>query len=268
MAPGNRDEPLLNPQAFAGRVALISGVSRRKGIGFAIARRLASQGADLFLHAYSAYDAGQPWGAEQGGVARLAEELRGAGKRVEYQESDLAAPDAPRDLMRAALQTFSRVDILIVNHAHSTMGSLEELTAGQIDRHLAVNVRATLLLLQAFAAQCRADGRGRVVLLTSGQHVAPMPAELAYVAGKGALHQLTLTLAAHLAKHRITVNTVNPGATDTGYASSKLYEQVQALEPQGRWGEPDDAARLIAWLVSDEAQWVTGQVINSTGGGP
>jgi 3-oxoacyl-[acyl-carrier protein] reductase len=268
MAPGNRDEPLLNPQAFAGRVALITGVSRRKGIGFAIARRLASQGADLFLHAYPAYDAGQPWGAEQGGGAKLAGELRGADKRVEYQESDLAAPEAPHRLMEAAARAFGRVDILIVNHAHSTMGSLEETTADHIDRHFAVNVRASLLLVQAFAVQCRADGHGRVVLLTSGQHLAPMPAELAYVASKGALHQLTLSLAAHLAKQRITVNAVNPGATDTGYASSKLYEEVQALEPQGRWGEPDDAARLIAWLVSDEAQWVTGQVINSTGGGP
>jgi 3-oxoacyl-[acyl-carrier protein] reductase len=64
------------------------------------------------------------------------------------------------------------------------------------------------------------------------------------------------------------VNTVNPGATDTGYASPALYREVLALEPQGRWGEPADAARIIGWLVTDEAQWITGEVINSTGGGP
>ena len=106
------------------------------------------------------------------------------------------------------------------------------------------------------------------MLLTSGQHVAPMPGELAYAASKGALHQITRSLSAHLAPRRITVNAVNPGATDTGYAPSPLYREVLALEPQGRWGDPADAARIIGWLVTDDAQWITGEVINSTGGGP
>ena len=248
-------------------MALITGVSRRKGIGFGIARRLALLGADLFLQSYSAYDAQQPWGAEPGGMAPLLAELRSLGKRVEHQELDLADPDAPRQLMNAAVRVFGRVDIVVVNHAHGASGSLEELTAEEIDRHLRVNVRAGLLLVQAFAEQHKGRG-GRIILLTSGQHLAPMPSELAYAASKGALHQLTLSLSAHLAGRGITVNTVNPGATDTGYASPQFYEAVRALEPQGRWGDPDDAARLIAWLVTDEAQWVTGQVINSTGGGP
>lgn len=76
------------------------------------------------------------------------------------------------------------------------------------------------------------------------------------------------SLAAHLAPRRITVNTINPGATDTGYATPDLCAAVCAQEPMGRWGEPDDAARLIAWLATDDARWITGQVINSTGGGP
>jgi 3-oxoacyl-[acyl-carrier protein] reductase len=95
-----------------------------------------------------------------------------------------------------------------------------------------------------------------------------MPDELAYIASKGALHPLVTSLSAHLAPRRITVNAVNPGATDTGYASPELYAQVLSQEPMGRWGQPDDAARLIAWLCTDEARWITGQVINSTGGGP
>lgn len=113
------------------------------------------------------------------------------------------------------------------------------------------------------------DGRpgGRVILLTSGQHLNPMPGELAYVASKGALHQLTLSLSAHLISRGITVNTVNPGATDTGYASAELYESIRIAHPQGRWGQPENAARLIGWLATDEAQWITGQVINSTGDG-
>ena len=86
-----------------------------------------------------------------------------------------------------------------------------------------------------------------------------MPGELAYAASKGALHQLTASLAAHLAPRGITVNTVNPGATDTGYATEALYQAVIDREPLGRWGRPEDAARLIGWLAADEARWVTGQ---------
>jgi 3-oxoacyl-[acyl-carrier protein] reductase len=104
--------------------------------------------------------------------------------------------------------------------------------------------------------------------MTSGQHLEAMPEEIAYVASKGALHQLTKSLSRDLVRRGITVNAVNPGATDTGYATPELYREVLKQEPQGRWGQPEDAARLIGWLVSDDAAWITGEVINSTGGGP
>jgi 3-oxoacyl-[acyl-carrier protein] reductase len=257
---------------LSGRVALITGCSRRIGIGAAIAHRLGALGADLLIHAYSAYDAEQPWGSNPEDAPTLLEELRQYGIRVRRLEANFMEADAPRRLMEQAVQHFGHIDILIANHTYSTMGALEDLTAVEIDRHLHVNVRATMLLLQAFAAQHdnRPGARpgGRIVMLTSGQHLAPMPAELAYIASKGALHPLCTSLAAHLAPRGITVNIVNPGATDTGYADAELYETVRALEPQGRWGEPDDAARLIAWLCTDDARWITGQVINSTGGGP
>jgi 3-oxoacyl-[acyl-carrier protein] reductase len=260
--------PSMQLSPLETRVALITGVSRRVGIGFAIADRLAAFGADLFVQSFSPYDASQPWGAEPSGVEALVSELRGHAKRVEHLSADLSEADAPARLVAAARRCFGHIDILVVNHAHSTMGALEDLRADDIDRHLQVNVRAALLLIREFAAQH--DGRpgGRVILLTSGQHLSPMPGELAYVASKGALHQLTLSLSAHLAAREMTVDTINPGATDTGYASPDLYEEVVQLEPQRRWGQPDDAARLIAWLATDDAAWITGQIINSTGGGP
>jgi 3-oxoacyl-[acyl-carrier protein] reductase len=257
-----------NQKPLAGRVALVTGCSRRNGIGFAIATRLAELGADLFIHAYRPFDAAQSWGSDPPGTAALLTDLGQSGRRVEHLELDFMAADAPQTLMNAAVQAYQHVDILVANHAYSTMGALEEVTASEIDRHLQVNVRATLLLVKAFAAQHDDRPGGRVVFMTSGQHRSPMVGELAYIASKGALHPLGLSLAAYLAPRGITVNLVNPGATDTGYASPALYEAVLAMEPQGRWGQPTDAARLIGWLCTDDAHWITGQVINSTGGGP
>ncbi len=257
-----------HPPDLAGRVAVVTGVSRRKGIGFATASRLAALGADLFLHSFAPFDAAQSWGADGEGMAPLLADLREMGGRVETMEADFADPDAPRAVMAVAVQAFSHVDILVANHAYSTLGALEELTAAEIDAHLQINVRGSLLLAQSFAAQHDGRDGGRVILMTSGQHLTSMAGELAYVASKGALHQLTASLAAHLAPRGITVNTINPGATDTGYADETLRQAIIAAEPMGRWGRPEDAARLISWLASGDACWVTGQIINSTGGGP
>src|SRR5918911_3331135 len=178
---------------LAGRGALVTEVSRRIGIGYAIASRLEELGAAVFRHGWSAHDEAQPWGAEP---------------RVEHFDADLADPDAPAEVMAAARETLGHVDVLVANHARSGLGRLDELTAAELDGFLAVNVRATLLLVKELALQH--DGRpgGRVVLLTSGQHLAGMPREVAYAVSKGAVHQATATLAAHLMPRGITVNAV------------------------------------------------------------
>lgn len=106
----------------------------------------------------------------------MAEELRGHGGRVEYLEADFADPDAPAQVVSAAVDVFGHVDILVANHAYSTMSALEELTADHIDTHLQVNVRGSLLLVKTFAAQHDGRSGGRVILMTSGQHLEPMPA--------------------------------------------------------------------------------------------
>jgi 3-oxoacyl-[acyl-carrier protein] reductase len=154
------------------------------------------------------------------------------------------------------------LDTLVVNHALSEEGALGELTAHQLDRHFAVNVRAALLLVQEFAARFEGE-TGSVVILTSGAHLGPMSTEVAYAVSKGALAVAVPTVAEALAERRIRVNAVNPGPTNTGYLDGI---DAGARSPFGRWGEPDDVARLVAWLCGDDGRWVTGQVIDSEGG--
>jgi 3-oxoacyl-[acyl-carrier protein] reductase len=265
------DQLRRDPFPLRGRVAVVTGVSRRAGIGYAIARRLAALGASLFLHQYVPHDRDQPWGADPGGseavVAGVADARAGGQATVAVMDSDLTEPDAPARLIEAARQAHGHLDILVCNHARSGGdGPLGALTAAMLDAHWAVNTRSVILLTQAFAAQH--DGRpgGRVVFMTSGQDLGPMTPEVAYAASKGALASITRTLAEQLAGQAITLNTVNPGPVDTGYAPPEAHEAVRRHFPQYRWGAPDDPARLIAWLVTDEAAWITGQVINSEGG--
>jgi 3-oxoacyl-[acyl-carrier protein] reductase len=264
----------------------VTGVSRRAGIGYAVARRLRELGADVVVHGFEPHDgeavktasraprgrspqegmphdAGQPWGADPAGVAALAAEV-GAAAHVECDFEDRAAPAA---CVAAAADAVGHVDVLVANHAMSCDQDLEQLEAPAIDATLAVNVRATLLLVQAYAAR-HDDARagGRVILFTSGQHLEPMARELPYAASKGALHGLTASLAAHLAPRGVLVNALNPGPTDTGWATPELTRHELRRLPLGRWGSPEDAARIVGWLATDEAAWVTGQVLNSDGG--
>ena len=259
---------------LAGRVAMVTGVSRRVGIGMAVARRLAGLGADLFVTSWTAHDREQPWGADPGGIEAVLAELRAGPTasgdlvvgRVEHLEADFLDPEAPDQVMAAAVQAFGHVDVLVCNHARSSGGGLGQLTAAELDASFAVNTRAVLLLVQAFAAQHAGRPGGRVVLFTSGQQLGPMTGELAYATSKAALVGITASLADALADRGITVNTVNPGPTDTDYVDQATRERVATRFPAGRWGAPDDAARLVAWLCTDDAAWVTGQVINSEGG--
>jgi len=201
---------IMQPQPLAGRSALVTGVTRRSGIGFAVASRLAQMGARVCIHSWLPGDTVRTDESEPGGMAALLDALRAHGEPVAHVAADLGLPDAPGGVVAAATDAIGPLDILVANHTHHEgPQTLEDLTAAQIDRHLAVNVRGTLLLVQAWAGS-HDDARpgGRVVLFTSGQHRGPMPQELAYVASKGALHQLTASLAAHLAPRRITVNTI------------------------------------------------------------
>lgn len=251
------------PGPLAGRVALVTGASRRSAIGAAIVRRLVSDGAAVLVHSWAAADGDR---ADPGGAEQLVAELRAAGGDLTHVSVDLADPTTPARLVDLALETFGRLDIVIANHARAVRQSLEELTAAELDLTYAINTRSTLLLVQRFAEQFHAGTGGRVVVFTSGQYHGVMPAELPYIASKAALRELTPTLAAHLIQRGITVNCVNPGPNDTGHGDADGWAWIAERNPGGRASTPSDAARLVGWLVSDEAAWVTGQVIASDGG--
>lgn len=249
-----------------GRVALVTGASRRRGIGVALVRRLLRDGARVLAQSWSEYDEEQRYGADRGGPGAVLDELGSGADRLRHVALDLADPEAPGRLVEQTVAAFGAIDILVVNHTRGPLQSLSAMTAAELDRTWAVNTRAALLLVQAFAAAHDDRRPGRVVLFTSGQHLAPMGSDIPYAATKGALHQVTCTLSDVLGDRGITVNAVNPGPTDTGWAPPELHRHFEGAFPRGRWGAPDDAARLVAWLVSDEAAWITGQVIDSEGG--
>ncbi|MFJ4821116.1 SDR family oxidoreductase [Streptomyces sp. NPDC088801] len=265
------DELRRDPLPLRGRTALVTGASRRGGIGHAVARRLAAHGASVYLHHHLPHDAGRPWGADrpEDVLASVRAAAGDPGARIVAGPGDLADPDVPAELVtRAAEALGGRLDILVANQAQSGFdGSLDEIGAEMLDRHWAVDTRAVLLLIQAHARLRPPGPGGRVVMMTSGQDIAGgMPGEIAYALQKGALASITRSLSTTLVEQGITVNTVNPGPVDTDYLTGEDYEAVAARFPSGRWGMPDDPARLIAWLATDEAGWITGEVISSEGG--
>lgn len=248
------------------KIAIITGVSRLKGIGAAICKELAETGYHIFFTYWTEYDKEMPWSIKLDEPSKLKEELMQRGVKVSSMELDLTEEDAPERLLINVVEKLGYPDILINNAAYSTNNDFSNLTAEELDKHYKVNVRATTLLSSLFAQRFDKKSGGRIVNITSGQFQGPMPGELAYATTKGAVDALTITLAAELAPLGITVNAINPGPTDTGWMTKEIKTQLKPMFPFGRIGEPKDAAKIIKFLVSDEADWITGQVIHSEGG--
>ncbi|MBB5833098.1 3-oxoacyl-[acyl-carrier protein] reductase [Brachybacterium aquaticum] len=251
------------------RTALITGVGRRQGIGAAIARGLAEDGFDLALSFHADYDR-RVLGAEAD-VDLLAEELRAGGRQVVLLPGDVADPAVPGRLVETATQELGRLGALVTCHCESVDSSLLDTTVESFDRHYAVNVRATWLLLKAFAKQLplvAADGGpdsapgGAMIALTSDHTVHNLP----YGSTKAALDRLVLAGTHELADRGLRTNVVNPGPIDTGWMDDTTRKALAAATPGGRLGTTDTVADLVRFLLSEQGAWIRGQLLHSNGG--
>ena len=245
-----------------GRAVLVTGTSRARGIGATIAQRLADDGWDVGLTWWLPADTGVPWAGEPDEPRRLVEALRTAGARVAWHEADLADREAPARVFDAIEEALGPVSALVNSHAISLPGTVLDTTAQDFDRHVAVNARATLLLLRELASRLPAGMPGRVVSLTSDA----IHGEVAYGASKAALDRITVAAARELGPLGITVNAVNPGPIDTGWMTTDVRSRLLADTALGRLGSPADTADLVSFLCSEAGGWISGQVLHSNGG--
>lgn len=248
------------------KIAIVTGASRLKGIGASICNMLADNKIDVFFTYWTPYDKKMPWGVEEDEPLRLQHQLQNKGVRCECAEIDLTDTSSINHLLDIVHSQLGEPSVLINNATYSTTTDYKTLNAKELDEHYAVNLRATALLSVDFIRRFKQGTGGRIINLTSGQSLGPMPDELAYAATKGAIDALTLSLSPEAGKKGITVNAVDPGPTDTGWMTGELKDYLSSRFPSGRVGVPKDVTYLIKFLVSEEGEWVNGQIIHSNGG--
>lgn len=249
----------MSHKNLIGKVAVVTGAS--KGIGAAIAKELAARGASVVVnYASSEADAGKV----------VAEISAAGGKAVAVKGSVSQQADMDR-LFDAAKLAYGKVDILVNNAGVYAFGALEELTVEGIRSMFDTNVTGLLLASKAALGHFPAVG-GSIINVGSVVGEMPPAGASVYSGTKGAVNTITRSLAKELGPRKIRVNAVNPGMTLTeglktaGMASGDFADMMIGATPLGRMGEPTDIARVVAYLASDEAGWVTGSLIDAAGG--
>ncbi|MFZ2055249.1 MAG: SDR family oxidoreductase [Candidatus Aminicenantales bacterium] len=254
------------------KTALVTGANT--GIGRATALAFAEQGTNVVVHYLGRKgEVEEPFQAEYafGGKERageLADQIKGLGVKAVIAEANLMLPESIPGLFAEAERAFGQVDILVNNAAHCEMpDNIFSATAPNIERHFAVNTRAGVLLISEFVKRHKRRGGtwGRIINLSTDAAQA-FATQISYGASKAAIEAYTRSIAWEVGPLGVTVNTVAPGPVQTGWMSAELVEKVLPEIPLGRVGTPEDIADVIVFLASDQARWLTGQVIKVSGG--
>lgn len=214
-------------------LALITGAARANGIAAGIVPRLRADGWEVVT---SDLDAGD-------------------------YPCDLASPSEPAALIERINRERGTLSGLVLSHAHVAKSGILDTTAESFDQHVAVNARASLLLIAAFARQVDATG-GAIVAFTSDHTTGNLP----YGASKGALDRIVISAARELGPQSISANVVNPGPIDTGWMDDETRETLLTYQPLGRAGTPKDIAGVTSFLLSEEGRWISGQLLHTDGG--
>jgi 3-oxoacyl-[acyl-carrier protein] reductase len=243
---------------LSGKVAVVTGAS--KGIGAAIAEELAKDGASVSVN-YSSSAAGA-----ESAVAKI----KAGGGKAKAVRADVSKPAEARQLINAAVSEFGRIDILVNNAAVYDFVPLHQITEAHFDRMFDLNVRGLLFTTQA-VADAFGDRGGSIINIGSMASLSPPPGGSVYSATKGAVDVLTRGLAMELGPKKIRVNAVLPGPVETeGTQSMAEWSQFKAMllpmTPLGRVGQPRDIAPVVSFLASEDAGWITGQILQAAGG--
>ncbi len=175
--------------------------------------------------------------------------------------SDLSTQTGPDELIAAVSQGHGAISALVLSHAHDVESGILDTTAESFDAHVALNARASLLLIAAFARQVP-DSGGAIVALTSDHTTGNLP----YGASKGALDRIVISAARELGPLGISSNALNPGPIDTGWISESLRDELTTHHPLGRLGTPTDIASVVSFLLSPDGRWISGQLLKADGG--
>ncbi|WP_279357693.1 glucose 1-dehydrogenase [Methylobacterium indicum] len=241
-----------------GKVAVVTGAS--KGIGAGIAKALAREGAAVVVN----------YASSRAGADAVVAAIVSAGGRAVAVRGDVTRASEAQALIDAAVTEFGRLDVLVNNSGVYEFAAIDDLTEDHYRRQFDVNVLGLLLTTQA-AAKHLGEG-GSIVNISSAITHVHTPMAAVYAGTKGAVNAISGVLANELAPRKIRVNVVSPGFVVTegthtaGVVGSDMEAGLVAQTPLGRAGQPDDIAGVVAFLASDDARWLTGEVITASGG--
>jgi NAD(P)-dependent dehydrogenase (short-subunit alcohol dehydrogenase family) len=246
--------------SYAGKVVLVTGA--QQGIGAAMALEFAAAGADIAVN----------WLDDEDAAQRVAEGVRAAGRRAFLVQADVGRIDAVKAMVAAVAQGLGPVDILVNNAGVFPRVAFLEMAENDWDFVLGVNLKGSCFCAQAVAQAMVAAGRGgSIINLTSGAAFRGSPRGVHYCASKGGIVSMTRQMALELAPHRIRVNAIAPGLTDTAQPRDGMSEEEIAAGgraiPLGRIADPEEIARAAVFLASDNAGFITGQCLHVNGGG-